>query len=171
MSFFNEMGKKISSASQDAISKTKDFADVTKLNASIAEEERKIKAAYAEIGKAYFEAHPDDFEPSLEPQISLIKQCNANISEFKRQITTIKGVGICPNCGAEISKDAAFCSSCGNPVPKETKEDVVDSQVVSEEIVPTEAEVVEEKKCPKCGEKIEEGAVFCVNCGAKLDDI
>ena len=38
MGFFNEIGQKISTAGQEALAKTKDFADVAKLNSNINDE-------------------------------------------------------------------------------------------------------------------------------------
>lgn len=31
-------------------------------------------------------------------------------------------------------------------------------------------DVTTEKKCPSCGQTIENGAAFCMNCGAKLEE-
>lgn len=45
MGFFDDFGKKISSAGQEAIAKTKELADVAKINSSISDEENKIKTA------------------------------------------------------------------------------------------------------------------------------
>lgn len=52
MGFFDDFGKKISSAGQEAIAKTKELADIAKINSSISDEENKIKTAYSEIGKS-----------------------------------------------------------------------------------------------------------------------
>ena len=49
MSFFNNLGQKISDVSQTTIKKTKDLADTAKLNLNISEEERKIDTANEQI--------------------------------------------------------------------------------------------------------------------------
>lgn len=171
MSFFNDFGKKISSGSQEAIAKAKDFADVAKLNSNISDEERRINANFTEIGKMYFESHKDDFDEMFADQFTSIKECQEKIKDLQRQITAIKGVVKCPNCGAEVAKDSAFCPSCGTAIPKE--EPVAEES--AEDIPTVEAEVVEPaaetKKCPKCGAELEEGAAFCVNCGEKVEEI
>lgn len=51
------------------------------------------------------------------------------------------GAVICPNCKAQMSAGAKFCSRCG------TKLDT---------------------KCPNCGANITEGSAFCSQCGQKL---
>lgn len=116
MSFFDEVGKKISSASQEAIAKTKDFADVAKLNSNISDEEHRITNAYTEIGKMYYESHLENFEECYGNQFSLIKDSMAKIEEYKQKIVDIKGVTKCPKCGAELTKDDVFCTACGTKV-------------------------------------------------------
>lgn len=74
MGFFDDFGKKISSAGQEAIAKTKELADVAKINSNISDEENKIKTAYSEIGKKYFENHSEDSEEDYEAQIAVIKR-------------------------------------------------------------------------------------------------
>ena len=55
MGFFDELGKKISGASQEVVQKGKEMADTAKFNSMIHDEERKISAVYGKIGKKYFE--------------------------------------------------------------------------------------------------------------------
>jgi rRNA maturation endonuclease Nob1 len=132
MSFFDDFGKKISSVSQEAIAKTKDFADVTKLNSNISEEERKINSAYSEIGKMYFELHSDDYEECFGTQFLAIKESKEKIKDYEKQIVNIKGVVKCPNCGTEVPKTAAFCASCGSAITQEKPE--VEVQEVKETV-------------------------------------
>ncbi|WP_052169748.1 zinc ribbon domain-containing protein [Pseudobutyrivibrio ruminis] len=176
MGFFDDFGKKISDASQGAIAKTKDFADVAKLNSNISDEERRINNAYQQIGKLYFEMHLEDFEDCFKDHFAAINESLGKIQDYRQQITNIKGVVKCPNCGAEVPKDSAFCSSCGTPVPKQ---DVPAAEAVPvEEATPVEAPAEEapaveapvEKKCPSCGATLENGALFCTNCGTKVEE-
>lgn len=67
MSFFNNLGQKISDVSQTTIKKTKDLADTAKLNLNISEEEHKINTAYEQIGKWYVEKHREDAEEDAKP--------------------------------------------------------------------------------------------------------
>lgn len=157
MSFFEDFGKKISSASQEAIAKTKDFADVAKLKSSVSEEENKINAAFAEIGKMYFETHSDDFEECFETYFTRIRESQGKIKEYEKQIVDIKGVVNCPNCGAEVPKDAAFCATCGSAI---TRESSTDEDSVEEKI----------RKCPSCGTVVDSNAAFCMECGAKIEE-
>jgi len=178
MGFFDDFGKKISDASQGAIAKTKDFADVAKLNSNISDEERRINNAYQQIGKLYFEMHLEDFEDCFKDHFAAINESLGKIQDYRQQITNIKGVVKCPNCGAEVPKDSAFCSSCGTPVPKQDVPAAEAEVVSAPEAAPVEAPVEEapaveapvEKKCPSCGATLEDGASFCTNCGTKVEE-
>ena len=156
MGFLNEIGQKISSASQEAIAKTKDFADVAKLNSNINDEERKITNAFTEIGKAYFAAHQDDYDASYEAFFTTIKDSQVKIAGLQDQIIAIKGIAKCPGCGAEVPKESAFCPSCGTAMPKDEPA--------------AAAPTAEGKKCPNCGATLAPGAVFCANCGTKMEE-
>ena len=117
MSFLNNLGQKISDVSQTTIKKTKDLADTAKLNLNISEEERKIDTAYEQIGKWYVEKHRED-------------------AECRESIHQMKGVAICPSCGASVDADAAFCSACGQKMPEKPKPEPVKEEDV--EVIPPE---------------------------------
>ncbi|MBO4847757.1 MAG: zinc ribbon domain-containing protein [Clostridia bacterium] len=154
MAFFDELGKKISNAGQAAIQKTQDLANIAKLNGSITDEEKRINNSYLEIGKLYASLHEGDFEADFEPMISAIKDAQGKIANFKKQIQEIKGLVECPNCGAEVSANVAFCSACGTPIPK--PEPVVEEAVVA-------------NTCANCGAVLEDDARFCTACGTPVE--
>lgn len=119
-SIFNDLGKKLSNASQEAVKKAKELAELAKLNGLILEEERKMNKYYAQIGEKYMELYG---ESSEEPFTSFIKKVNdskLNIKKYKSDIKTLKNVKTCSSCGATFTGDAAFCVSCG-----EKQEDTV----------------------------------------------
>lgn len=111
--FFKGLGKKASEAGQGAVQQAKIFAEVTKIKSHISDEEDKIDELYKQIGKDYFERHKDDPNDVYAQACDSIKEANANIVAFNQQIRDIKGVSICPACGAEVDRNSGFCSSCG----------------------------------------------------------
>lgn len=113
MAFFDNFSKKVSDASQTAIQKTKDLAEITKQNSAISDEERKIKANYEKIGKLYVEKFADSADEAFAEMIAQIAESNAKIAECKKKIQEVKGVAVCPNCGSEVPKDSQFCPGCG----------------------------------------------------------
>lgn len=92
MSFFDDFGKKVTNVSQEALSMTKNFTDTAKLKAGIFEEEKRIKAAYAEIGKMYVELHEEDYETCFENYITSIIAARNKIAEFESKISEMKAI-------------------------------------------------------------------------------
>lgn len=198
MAFFNEIGKRVSEAGQKTIQKTKELSDTTRLNSMISDEEKRINNNYFQIGKLYVSLHQDDYEENFLGIISEINESKVKISEYRRQIQDIKGVQRCDKCGAEVSGDAVFCSSCGAVMPKiqvYNTEDFMKCKncgaavkkgmrfctacgkpMESNSIVTAIAEFTneaaatekQEKTCPNCGSELEKDAAFCTECGTRL---
>lgn len=144
-SIFNDLGKKLSSASQDAVKKAKELAEVAKLNGSILDEERKINKYYTQIGEKYVELFSNTEEEPFATFIKKIEDSKLNIKKHRNDINMIKNVKSCSSCGATFTGEAAFCSSCGekHEEPEVVKEDI---EIVDEdmEVVYTSSESAEE---------------------------
>jgi len=137
MAFFDDIGKKISQTSQDAVKKTKEMAEVAKLNSQISSEEKNIDALYLQLGQAYYNnsgkgvekkavdaaaVRPEDQFAAICVQIS---DSFAKIESIKEEIRNIKAVEpqqdaqpmtnskFCSSCGAAITEGSGFCPSCG----------------------------------------------------------
>lgn len=77
----------------------------------------------------------------------------------------------CPSCGARIDEEMQFCISCGVrlsskdtvfPVKEKGKEEMSpDGERITEKIH-------ENRRCPFCGDEIDESMLFCTSCGNKL---
>ena len=159
MAFFEELGKKISQVGYATVQKTKEVADVSKINLSIAEEERKLNDLYMQIGKKYVELHMDTTENEFAELVELVCTGKERVMNFKKEIEKIKGVICCENCGAEISEKSGFCSNCGAKI--ELKAEVV------EEII---EEVTKKKLCTNCQTELKPDALFCSECGTKVQE-
>lgn len=151
MAFFDEIGKKLSQTGQAAVQKTKQMADVAKLNSDISDEEKKSTNIYYQIGQLYVSLHKDNPESDFEVLIDQLNESQTKIENLKQQIQDIKGVKRCTTCGAEIPNNATFCSSCGTAV---TQQKAVDA-----------ANLI---KCANCGKMIEKGMKFCTFCGSEV---
>lgn len=153
MAFFDELGKKISDASQGVVQKTKDTAETLKLNSAISDEEKKIKTLFTALGEAYFASHADNCEEQpLKNLIGQISDSKQKISDLQEQVKRLKGVVKCPYCGGEINYGSTFCNFCGKNVEN----------------------FVSEKKegtafCTNCGTALEAGAAFCTSCGTPVE--
>lgn len=156
MAFFEDLGKKITQTSQGVVQKTKDTAEVIKLNGMISDEEKRINNLYAQIGKQYFELHFEAPEPALQSFVLEIKEAKSSIEDYSEQVKKLKGIVRCPNCGGDVQYGAPFCSSCGTRME------------VNAEQTPMSNENV--KRCVSCGMPINEGCFFCTHCGTKVEE-
>ena len=190
MAFYDQLGKKISKTGQGAIQKTKEFAEITRLNSSITELEKGIVAIYTEIGRSYFQKYAQAFpDEEFAVLFNRIEESMRQIEANKKQIRILKGVVSCPNCGMDIDANAAFCKSCGVrliPVAQMTYSGNVCSECGSPvdegqlfctrcghkmELQMQEPSMpVEEKQfCRECGAELQAGAIFCMSCGTKVE--
>lgn len=151
MAFLDNISKKITDVTVSAAQKTRDIAEISKLNSAVAEEEAKLNSAYIQIGKLYCANHDSDYEDCYAVCVGIVKEAEKKISEMQAAIREIKGIIACPKCGEYISLNVAFCSSCGNPTPKaEVESDIV--------------------MCPSCGSGVPKGMRFCTTCGFRMPE-
>lgn len=143
MAFFDDLGKKLSQAGQSAVQKTREMADIAKLNSAISDEEKRIDNGYLEIGKLYVSLHDAEHEADFDGLIAAIHESEGKIKDYQQQIKDIKGVVKCEKCGAEVSNNAAFCSSCGAPMPV-VKPVETPAEAPAEAAVETPAESLQE---------------------------
>lgn len=155
MAFFDDLGKKISQAGQTAVQKTKGITDIARINGMISDEEKKVNNNYYQIGKLYVAIHRTDFESDFAGMVAAIKESETKIMNYKQQIQDIKGLVRCEKCGAEVASDAAFCSSCGSPMPKRAEP----------------ANNGNLTKCAGCGGMVDKNMRFCTSCGKPIANI
>ena len=60
----------------------------------------------------------------------------------------------CAKCGHELSSDDKFCFYCGAPVQKT--------------VAPPQNQVLQDKECPSCHNKVEPIFSFCPYCGSSM---
>lgn len=154
MSFFDDLGKTLTDKSQEVAKKAKDVTEVTRLNSQISSEQKKIEACYTDIGRMYYQKMNGNPEPEYAELAAQISQSMANIEAWRSEITRIRKIKKCVNCGAEISADAQFCNMCG-----------AKNEVVQEAEAPGSAGGT--IFCKGCGQQLPADAMFCPNCGTK----
>ena len=145
MAFFDDIGKKITQVSQNTVQKTKDVVDVSRLNSSISDEQKKINSLCQELGKKYVALRSQAPEEEFAAFVTAVKECEEKIAEYKQQIKEIKRVSICEKCGGEIPYGNTFCGNCGTPVAP-----IVDPDKVL---------------CARCGAMVDKTMRFCTTCG------
>lgn len=147
MAFLEKIRETVTDTSKMVAQKAKDVAEVTKLNSQISTEETKIKEAYLAIGKRYFEENIGEVSDAYINDFTIVNEAKARVLELQEQIKTIKGIFSCPSCGAEVTTDSSFCSSCGTKIeaPIRKEESIVEPK--------EEAETSEETKRADSAEK------------------
>ena len=109
MEFFDKLGETLMTAGRDVSQKAKELSGAAKLNLDIKAKEDFVQKQYAEIGRQYYEAHKDDASTEFE-QFASIREALESIEQMKKDLLELKGAKACPQCGAKMSEDAAFCS-------------------------------------------------------------
>lgn len=148
-SFFSDLGKRITDAGQGVAQQTKNLTDVARLNGTITENQRTITQIYTKLGQAYYEGHKDGPDPDCKEFVDQINALNDEIARCQEEVKRIKGMGKCPNCGADVPPQSQFCQSCGAKI----------------ETAPPAAAG---RTCPNCGASVPEGNAFCTKCGTKM---
>lgn len=149
MAIWSELGKRAADATAKTVEQARILSETARLNSLISDEEASIADSFQQIGRRYYEIHCDDCEDTFTGMIAAVKNAERRIEQYRNKILEVKGVVRCGNCGAEIAKEAAFCSTCGAVVPARDLG----------------------RKCRNCGEAVEDGMRFCTHCGLPLDEV
>lgn len=153
MGFFDNIGKTISDASQGAIQKGKEMADVAKYNSLISDEEKKASSIYEQLGRKYVEVKGDSPDDIFKEYVDALNVSNGKVKEYQEKLVELKGVSKCPSCGAEVPNGSMFCAVCGTKITVESKQVEMDV-----------------KKCSACGAVIPNGSKFCTSCGKAAEE-
>ena len=153
VAIFETMKTKISAAGQSTVQKAKDLTEITKLHSAISGAEEQIRELYTNLGYEIYRAYYEKPLPEVEDQIRQITELHQKIEDCKAQIDAINAVKTCPQCGAKVARDMAFCGTCGSKLPVEEAVPEVEAQRAF---------------CDACGAPIAADTVFCTNCGNKV---
>ncbi len=154
MAFFEELGKRITDAGQGVARSTKNFTQVTKLNAAISAKEKERKELFAQFGRLCYEKGGRPAPEDVAGPMEAIRALTEEMENLQAEVERIKSAGKCPACGAELPQDALFCPACGAAAP---------------EAAPVEESAAPQRLCPSCGKEVGAENRFCTFCGAKLD--
>ena len=124
MAFFEQLGKKINDASDSLKQKTQTFTEVNSLEKQVNANQSVVQNMYAEIGRAYYEAHKGDAQNDYADQCRVITDALNQIAQLQDQIRIKKGVQLCPNCGAQLAPGSVFCAGCGAQVAQQAPQPV-----------------------------------------------
>ena len=146
MAFFQDLGKKITNAAQDASKKTTELIEISKLNSSISADKSAIAEVEKKIGGLVynmFVAGEQIPEPLLA-EVQIIADKYTSITNLENKIAEIKAE-------AERYKEEQ-------------------ARLAAEAKAQSQAGAAGAAKfCKGCGAPLESGMVFCGKCGTKND--
>ena len=141
MSFWEELGQKLTQSGQEAMQKTREIAGVVTMNADISDSKRKIRDLYAELGElvvneAFEGMNSDQIKSVLNDEHADEKKVEIILRNWKAiysramfirseqeviaineaKINDLKAETKCPGCGRKIARDISFCPNCGTKI-------------------------------------------------------
>ena len=138
MTFFDELGKKLSAAAGTAADKAKDLGEITKLKTQILGVQSDINSSLLELVRKVYEQEKRNPESAYAADCTAITGLHEQVESLRARVALVK------------SDDASD-----------------DDCIINTEDAPAE-EGTAAVKCPACGEPAQPGAAFCTKCGAKL---
>lgn len=114
MAFFDSMKETLTTAGKDVSQKAKEVSAVTKLKLEIRSKQESLDKAYIALGKRCYELHQEgnSIEPTQE-EITEISTLTEEIANLNEEILKLQGSCACPQCGAILPDNTAFCNKCG----------------------------------------------------------
>ena len=122
--------EKLNQMTQNAISKSKEVAGVTKLNLEISTLNQNIKNIQTEVGAYVLENGLLKEDASVVEWASKVASLKAEIEANSEKIHDLKNISICPGCGAEVSRTSKFCDKCGTAIVVKVSDPVEPDEVV-----------------------------------------
>lgn len=124
MAFFDELSRKAKDVANLAADKTKDAAELVKLNVAIAGEQREIDKNYRTIGEWFVSEYEGEIPDAVRDLVEAVNTSKAKIAELEAskpakdgdepEDAVPAGQKTCPICGAV--SDSKFCPQCGAPM-------------------------------------------------------
>ncbi|MCI8593325.1 MAG: zinc ribbon domain-containing protein [Lachnospiraceae bacterium] len=113
------VGKNISETAETLGKRTERVVEIQKLKNQIRTANREIAQNYEELGEMLYRKHQAG--ETMDSQITAIcediTELKAEIASYKDEISKYRGESVCPECGAAVPDEAAFCMKCGTRMP------------------------------------------------------
>jgi len=178
MAIIDDIGKKLVKSGQDtlekALEKAKALVEITRLGGQVADEQNALVTFYAQIGEKYYSLRKDDPDEEYSQFCDRITAGLMRIAELNTEIQRLKGMRLCPKCGAACPVDAKYCSKCGEclPLPEpaaEPDECGCGAECAADECA--EAECADAECAEECAEECAGEAAECADadCGCGCD--
>lgn len=113
---FEEIGRSITDAGKTAAAKARDLTEILQLKSQIGSEKSRLQETYRALGKLYYQEHQDEEEHPQAAVFEAVRESRKRIALMEEKLRDLENTAVCPACGARVSKDAVFCSRCGQKI-------------------------------------------------------
>ena len=118
----DELTRKAKDVANRAADRTKDAAELVKINVAIAGEQKEIDKNYRAIGEWFVSEYEGEIPDAVREAVEAVNASKAKIAELEgskpvkeEPVAEETSAGKkCPICGAE--SDSKFCPQCGAPM-------------------------------------------------------
>lgn len=119
----DELTRKAKDVANKAADRTKDAAELVKINVAIAGEQKEIDKGYRAIGEWFVNEYEGEIPEAIQAAVEAVNASKAKIAELEgskpvKEEAPVQGAAPgakkCPICGAE--SDSKFCPQCGAPM-------------------------------------------------------
>lgn len=148
---FSKLKKNFGETAEVIGKKTENFVEIQKLKSQIHTANHEIAQNYEEMGEMIYRKYQqgEALDPELTAICEDITELKTEVASCKEEIGQYRGESTCPECGANVPANAAFCMKCGAQMPvceAEFEEgEVVNPSDADEDEVKAAQEVAEEK--------------------------
>ncbi len=156
MDFLNKAKNSIQNVGKEVSKKTKDIGGTMSLNNQIKEAESTLNQIYQQIGQKYYNECNTEAVERFPEECQQIVAIMEKMAKDKEQLRALKGLKLCPNCGADVDIQLPHCPMCGTAVEVPV--------AAFEPVAPAETSAF----CPGCGTQLTPGTKFCGKCGTKI---
>ena len=121
---FDELTRKATDVANKAAARTKDAAELVKLNVAISGEQKEIDKNYRAIGEWFVSEYEGEIPDAVREAVEAVNAGKAKIAELEAskpvkeepagEAEEAPAGKKCPICGAE--SDSKFCPQCGAPM-------------------------------------------------------
>ena len=154
---FGRLGKQVTHVARSVSEKSKEGAEVTRLNAELKAARDALDELYRRYGKVCYDIGTGlDVGDEAGDLVVRIRAALLQVEELAAQRDAAQEVRRCPGCGMAHSAQARYCSACGRKLPEDA---------------PKPEPVAVGEYCPACGAAREDGEKVCPVCGAAFEPI
>ena len=118
MAILDNVSETISKVARNIAKGTNKVVESSKVSIDLLEKKDDLKDKYAEIGKLLADRDDKEIIEKLDvaDKINEIRALSNEIVELKIKLSELKNTKKCPDCGANISKNSAYCNVCGSKI-------------------------------------------------------